>query len=117
MKPLALSLLALFVAQPCVALLPPSAVEAERFIKQLGSDDYYEREAASKTLRALGVSALPALRTACADKDAEVRKRALRLVEDLAPAKHGLWVVPPPPAMIDNELISRPCRLPGHDLR
>jgi uncharacterized protein (TIGR03067 family) len=68
------------------ALPPPSAVEAGRLFQQLGANNYYERQAASKALRMLGKAALPGLRSACADKDAEIRKRARRLVEDIAAA-------------------------------
>jgi hypothetical protein len=89
MRPFALALLTLLLARPCFALPPPTPVKAELLIKQLGSNDYYEREAASKALRALGKPALPALRVACDSKDAEVRKRARRLVEDLAPVQHA----------------------------
>jgi predicted secreted protein len=79
------ALVAFLLPRVAAALPPPSAVKAGLLVKQLGSNNYSEREAASKALRALGKPGLPALRMACADKDAEVRKRARRLVEDMTP--------------------------------
>ena len=93
MRPLALALLALPLARPAVALPPPSAAQIERLIRQLGADRYADREAASKALAALGKPALPALKTACAAKDAEVRKRARRLVEVLAPVEQRVVII------------------------
>ena len=51
---------------------------------QLGSDDFEQREAASRRLEVIGEPALDALRRAVATtKDAEVRERASRLIETL----------------------------------
>jgi HEAT repeat protein len=55
----------------------------EKLIRQLGSDDFSEREDASKRLLALRWAALPRLREALADKDAEVARRAKECVETL----------------------------------
>jgi RNA polymerase sigma factor (sigma-70 family) len=59
--------------------------EINRLIRQLGSDRFAEREAASMRLEAIGEPALGALRRAAADStDAEVRRRAqeaLRVIQ------------------------------------
>jgi hypothetical protein len=91
MRHFLLTFFVLVVAHHASALPPPSAVESKRLIVQLGSNRYYEREAATKALQRLGKRALPALRIACAAKDAEVRKRARRLVEAIAPVKQDSW--------------------------
>ena len=91
MRGFVLALLVVLLAQPAPAVPPPSAVEAERLIRQLGANDYHEREAATKALQRMGKSALPALRVACADKDAEVKKRAKRLVDLVAPPQRTYW--------------------------
>jgi WD40 repeat protein len=70
------------------ALLPlragePKPSEIERLIRQLGSDDFEKREAASKRLEAIGAPALDLLRKAAADEDAEIRQRAATLVETI----------------------------------
>jgi hypothetical protein len=55
-----------------------------QLIRQLGSDEFREREAAGNALRALGRQALPALHKAAAgDGDLEVRFRARALVAEL----------------------------------
>jgi hypothetical protein len=59
----------------------PRAAEVERLVRQLGSDIFQEREAASKALEEIGVPALQALQRATTDKDPEVRRRAAGLVE------------------------------------
>ena len=56
------------------------ADEIARHIKQLGSDDYDERETASNALASIGDPALPALRDATKSTDAEVKRRAGELV-------------------------------------
>jgi HEAT repeat protein len=50
--------------------------DLDRLIRQLGSDNFDEREAASKRLPEYGTTALPALRTAANDADAERARRA-----------------------------------------
>ena len=58
--------------------------EIDRLIRQLGSDQFDQREAASKALAALGESARGALlKAATGSDDAEVRWRAEKLVEAL----------------------------------
>jgi hypothetical protein len=58
----------------------------KKLIQQLGSEDYAEREAAMKRLQGIGKPALPALREAAKNSgDAEIGRRAQRLVESLDP--------------------------------
>jgi hypothetical protein len=49
----------------------------------MGGDEFEEREAASEALGRRGEQALPALRKALMDKDAEVRRRAKELVRSI----------------------------------
>ncbi|SRR5579875_2738533 len=61
-----------------------SPAEIERFIKQLASDRFAEREAASKALDAIGEPALQALKKVATESaDAEVRQRAKSVVESV----------------------------------
>src|SRR5262249_4288458 len=60
-----------------------------RQIEELGDRRHAKREAAERALRQIGVPALDALREAARSKDAEVRRRATRLlrqIENLAEA-------------------------------
>jgi hypothetical protein len=67
-------------AQAGDATQPPQAID--RLIRQLGNRKFREREAASSALDKVGEPALEALRRAAkGDADAEVRRRAGRLVE------------------------------------
>src|SRR5262245_22058117 len=75
----------------------PRAAEVERFIAQLGSDAFAEREAASKRLEAIGEPALEALRKALTSDDLEVRDRARRVV-----------------AVVENRIYAEQLRLTGH---
>src|SRR5262245_9000301 len=60
----------------------PSAAEIKKLIKQLGSSQFAEREAASKHLQEIGKPALADLQKATAEtKDAELRRRAKNLIE------------------------------------
>src|SRR5690348_7394950 len=52
-----------------------------RLIRQLGSDQFREREAATDALDGLGAAALEPLRKATKSEDAEVRRRAADLVQ------------------------------------
>jgi hypothetical protein len=79
-----------------VLALPAAVVWADaeadkiaRLIKQLGSDSFDEREAATKELRQLGEAALTALREATRSDDAEIRKRAGELAEAVAAGLAG----------------------------
>jgi hypothetical protein len=67
-----------------------AAAEVDRLIRQLGSDTFEEREAASRALVALGKSARPALARAARTGDAEVRARARRLLVALE-NKENTW--------------------------
>jgi hypothetical protein len=58
------------------------AAQIRRLIQQLGSDDFEEREAASRQLKKIGPPAVEALRAAAKDsKEAEVRRRATEVAE------------------------------------
>lgn len=62
-----------------------STVEVDRLIRQLGSDDFNEREGASKTLEAIGEPAMDALcKAATTSRDVEIRERAEKIVKSLA---------------------------------
>jgi hypothetical protein len=63
-----------------------SAAIVKKLIEQLGDEDYAKREAAMKRLQTLGKPALNALREAAKNsQNAEIRRRAERLVERLDP--------------------------------
>jgi uncharacterized protein (TIGR03067 family) len=63
-------------------LVPAPGGDAGRLIGQLGSPDFAEREAATRRLEEAGEGVLAALRKAAGDSDdAEIRRRARRLVE------------------------------------
>jgi hypothetical protein len=59
--------------------------ELKRLIDQLGSERFKDREEATHELSKLGKSALPSLRKATHSPDAEVRRRAQQLVEQIEP--------------------------------
>jgi hypothetical protein len=61
---------------------PAPGLAVEQLVRQLGDNDYHKRDEASRALQAAGARALPALRLAIHDPDAEVRRR----VNDLIPA-------------------------------
>src|SRR5581483_6020312 len=65
------------------ALADHDAEEIDRMIKQLGSDDFREREAAMESLQRIGRQALPALRIAQNSENLEVRHRAKMLLDQL----------------------------------
>jgi hypothetical protein len=80
---------ALFAMVPALPA-PEDAPQVSRLIKQLGSDDFEEREAASKQLDGMGESALDALRKAAeSDTDAEVRRRAAELIAGIEQRLYG----------------------------
>lgn len=56
----------------------------EKLVKQLGSDEYKEREAATEELKKIGEKALPALKEALKSEDLEVRLRAETVIKALA---------------------------------
>jgi hypothetical protein len=64
----------------------PPVPDVDRLIRQLGSDDFHQREAASEGLARIGEPALAALRKAKASaRDLEVRRRAQRLIVSIDP--------------------------------
>jgi HEAT repeat protein len=62
-----------------------SAKDIKRWIDQLGSERFKDREQATHQLSKLGKSALPSLKEATKSPDPEVRSRAQQLVEQIAP--------------------------------
>ncbi len=62
---------------------PPTAREATLLIEKLGSEDFAEREAASKRLDELGLLALAELRAATKSENAEIADRAKDLVKKI----------------------------------
>jgi gas vesicle protein len=62
-----------------------SEKEMKRWIAQLGSARFRDREQATHELAKLGKSALPSLKEATKSPDAEVRRRAQQLVEQMEP--------------------------------
>lgn len=62
---------------------PPDGDRVAPLIAQLGSRQFEEREAATQALDALGPAALELLRKALASSDAEVRRRAEKLVRTI----------------------------------
>jgi RNA polymerase sigma factor (sigma-70 family) len=58
----------------------PPPPKPEALVKQLGSDEFAEREAAGKKLRSLGLAALPAIRAGMKDPDLEIRRRCEELL-------------------------------------
>jgi hypothetical protein len=76
----ALALLAAALVSLALRAAAPPSASVKRLIRQLGSDSFDEREAASKALDRIGERALPALRKAAANPDLEIRKRSARLV-------------------------------------
>lgn len=62
---------------------PPTAREATQLVEKLGSEDFAEREAASKRLNELGLLALAEVRAATKSENAEVANRAKELVRTI----------------------------------
>jgi hypothetical protein len=79
---LALALLAA-VPPSLSAQHSPAGERIARLIAQLGSADFSAREAASRELAALGPAALDVLRRAVEAEDAEIRRRAQKLLRQL----------------------------------
>jgi hypothetical protein len=67
--------------------------DIERWIEQLGSRQFSEREAASRQLQTLGETARAALETAAVKhEDPEIRRRATRLIDSLDQLSiQGAW--------------------------
>ena len=62
------------------APVPPDPTEAARLVEKLGSDDFAEREAATKRLEELGTVAIEELRIALKSENAETVRRAQDLL-------------------------------------
>src|SRR5262249_15624147 len=84
-----------------VELPQGNLAEIQRLIRKLGSENFREREAASRGLAAIGESAEHDLRRAMRHNDPEVRRRAAELIEALVARKRsremsalqGVWVL------------------------
>ena len=64
----------------CLFLAPPNTDDINQLIRQLGSPEFAEREAATRRLQAIGEPAVEALRKATeGSDDPEVRHRARQL--------------------------------------
>jgi uncharacterized protein (TIGR03067 family) len=75
------AVVALLLLQPS----PKAPAEIGKLIRQLGSDDFAEREAAQKKLEALGEPALERLRKAAAESDDfEIKSRSQLLIQSIA---------------------------------
>jgi hypothetical protein len=73
----------------------PSKEKIDKLIKQMGSDDFTERDNASKALAAIGVPALEGLRKAAKSEDPEVRKRAEELLPKIERQAESIRVLAP----------------------
>ncbi len=73
--------LGVLVATPGAAADKADNERIAKLVKQLGSEDFDEREKASKELGEIGPAALDALRAAMKDGEAEVKARAAILVK------------------------------------
>src|SRR5690348_2318877 len=79
---LALALgLAAVTAAPAAEAPKVSAERIAKLVKQLGSDDFDERDKATKELEEIGAPALEALRKAAKDGDTETKTRAAAILE------------------------------------
>jgi RNA polymerase sigma factor (sigma-70 family) len=58
----------------------PAPAKPETLVKQLGSDEFAEREAAGDKLRSLGLSAVPAVRAGMKNADPEIARRCEELL-------------------------------------
>jgi HEAT repeat protein len=67
--------------KPASPAKPTPAEEIKTLVRQLGDDNFSIREKASQRLTAIGRPALPALRQAAKDSDAEVRQRAGQILD------------------------------------
>jgi hypothetical protein len=82
----------------------PDRATITRLVEALGSSKFAEREQASKELGAIGLPALPALRTAAKDSDSELAGRAQHLMDtienslDQLLADYRAYGLPLPPA-------------------
>jgi WD40 repeat protein len=80
----------LVTLSPCHLVSAEEPAPVEKLIKQLGDDEFAQREAASKRLKGIGEPALAALRKAAVeDADAEVRLRAQNVANAIASGLFG----------------------------
>jgi hypothetical protein len=78
---------------PGVLAAEPREAELARLVKQLGHDDFFEREAATKRLTEIGEPALAALQQAKTSDDPEVQIRAEQVITAIvAPLNDKLCV-------------------------
>lgn len=71
---------------PPISAAPDSAAQKQQvdlLVSQLGAGSYAKRQDASRELVKVGVPAIPALRVALKSSDAEVRKRAAKVLENV----------------------------------
>jgi hypothetical protein len=104
MRPLTLAAISAFA---CVLPAAPQRANIEDLVKKLGSDRFEEREAACKSLEAIGEPALPFLRKATRSDNPEVRRRATEVVQAvehrlLGPVDPALEVMLREPAQGDR---------------
>lgn len=95
---LALLLPAFALSLPASDIPPPRSVDVAAIVRQLGSEDFAEREAASARLAALPVDEPPAeLLAALKSSNPEVRNRAARVLKDMQDyrAARALRQLPP----------------------
>ena len=85
----------------------PADPAVDSLIKQLGAEDFKDRQSATEQLKKMGADALPALKQATASDNPEVRTRAQRLINELEhkndppkPANAGQNALPPGPFRI-----------------
>lgn len=72
-------------SKPAIPATQPAQLESDipTLIRQLGDDNFRVRQNASRQLRKLGKSALPALREAEKSKDLEIKSRASELLKEI----------------------------------
>jgi hypothetical protein len=73
----------------------PDGKQIRKWIDQLGSGDFEEREKASAALDSIGSPALEALRKAARGDDVEVRRRALDLIKKIERRSRGAALLTP----------------------
>jgi len=93
---------------------PPSSTDSDAalqqkidaLIKQLGSDSYFEREAAQEELKKIGWDARESLKEAAKSDDLEVATRAKTLLEEIGPVNMTLVCVDDAGKPLENKKIS-----------
>jgi hypothetical protein len=87
--------------------------KVEKLVKQLGAEDFKEREAATEELEKIGEPAVPALKEALKSEDAEVRSRAELILKEIEKPTPGTGQAQPrtrpvPPPERDDGLDNLP---------